>query len=444
MIKQVTEIPGPRSRELFARRVAAVPRGPFNVAPVFVRRASGAIVEDVDGNTYIDFAGGIGCLNVGSCADEVVEAVKSQADDFLHTCFHVTMYEPYIELAERLNHLTPGKFAKKTFFANSGAEAVENAVKIARHYTGRSGVIAFEDAFHGRTLLALSLTSKIKPYKSGFGPFAPEVYRLPFAYCYRCAYGLSYPDCLLRCAGAAMEDFFKRYVAAESVAAVIVEPALGEGGFVPPPREFFAELQEVCRANGILLIADEVQTGMGRTGTLFACEQLGVEPDIIITAKSLGGGLPISSITGRAEIMDHPAVGGLGGTFGGNPLACRAALAALDVIESKRLCERAEGIGERVRARFIEFQKKYPIIGDVRGLGAMCAMELVKDRATREPNKEAAEEFTRRALQRGLITITAGTLGNCIRTLMPLIITDEEIEASLDIMDLAMNEASGV
>ena len=323
------------------RRQLAVPRGPFNVAPIFVKSARGAIVEDVDGNTYIDFAGGLGCLNVGSSATAVVDAIKNQAEDFSHTCFHVSMHEPYIALAESLNQLTPGSFPKKTFFANSGAEAVENAVKIARSYTGRQAVIAFEDAFHGRTLLAMTLTSKVRPYKVGFGPFAPEIYRLPFAYCYRCSYSLTYPSCNLRCARPALEDFFKHHVAAESVAAVIVEPVLGEGGFVVPPVEFFTELQAVCRDNGILIIADEVQTGLGRTGELFACEQFDLEPDILITAKSLGGGLPISSITGRAELMDHPMVGGLGGTFGGNPLACRAALAVLDKIGSENLCGRA-------------------------------------------------------------------------------------------------------
>jgi 4-aminobutyrate aminotransferase / (S)-3-amino-2-methylpropionate transaminase / 5-aminovalerate transaminase len=425
---------------LMDRRQRSVPRGPFNVAPIFVKSAHGALVEDVDGNTYIDFAGGLGCLNVGSSTNEAVDAIKDQTENFSHTCFHVAMHEPYIALAERLNRLTPGNFPKKTFFANSGAEAVENAVKIARSYTGRQAVIAFEDAFHGRTLLALTLTSKVKPYKFGFGPFAPEVYRLPFAYCYRCAYSLTYPRCNMRCAAPAFADFFKRHVAAESVAAVIVEPVLGEGGFVIPPREFFAELQQVCKQNGILLIADEVQTGLGRTGTLFACEQFDIEPDILITAKSLGAGLPISSITGRAEIMDHPMVGGLGGTFGGNPLACRAALAVLEKIERDNLCARANEIGARVMRTFREFQERFAIIGDVRGIGAMCALELVKHRATKEPAKEATEQFTQRALQHGLITITAGTFGNVIRTMMPLVITHDELDTGLGIMQQALEE----
>jgi 4-aminobutyrate aminotransferase/(S)-3-amino-2-methylpropionate transaminase len=442
VIKQVTDIPGPRSSALFERRMNAVPRGPFNVAPIFVESARGALIEDVDGNTYIDFAGGLGCLNAGSSATEVVDAIKDQVDNFAHTCFHVAMHEPYIALAEELNQLTPGNFPKKTFFANSGAEAVENAVKIARSYTGRPAVIAFEDAFHGRTLMGLTLTSKVKPYKAGFGPFAPEVYRLPYAYCYRCAYSLTYPSCNMRCATPALEDLFKRHVAVDSVAAVIVEPALGEGGFVVPPREFFSELQDVCRRNGILLIADEVQTGLGRTGTLFACEQFGIDPDILIAAKSLGSGLPISSVTGRAEIMDSPVVGGLGGTFGGNPLACRAALAVLDKIEREDLCSRAKEIGRTVIDRFREFERRFLIIGDVRGLGAMCALELVKDRDTKEPAREATEQFTERALRKGLITITAGTLGNVIRTLMPLVITDAELDEGLQIMEQTLSEIS--
>jgi len=440
VIKRVTDIPGPQSRALLERRQRAVPRGPFNVAPIFVKSARGASVEDVDGNTYVDFAGGLGCLNVGSCADGVVDAVREQAESFTHTCFHVSMHEPYIELAERLNNLTPGEFPKKTFFANSGAEAVENAVKIARNFTGRQAILAFEDAFHGRTLLAMTLTSKVKPYKFGFGPFAPEVYRLPYAYCYRCPYNAQYQTCEMKCAARELENFFKRHTAAENVAAVIVEPVLGEGGFVVPPKEFLTELQKVCRANGILLIADEVQTGLGRTGTLFACEQFGLEPDILITAKSLGGGLPISSITGRAEVMDHPMAGGLGGTFGGNPLACRAALAVLDLIERENLSERAAEIGEKVLERFRRFQQKYQIIGDVRGLGAMCALELVKNRETKEPAKEATERFTQSALERGLITITAGTFGNVIRTLMPLVITDDELEFGLNVIGQTLEE----
>src|ERR1700674_2447426 len=324
-----TEIPGPRSRALMARREAAVPRGPFNSAPIFMASAEGAALEDVDGNRYIDFAGGIGCLNVGHRQEPVVEAVKAQLDSFLHTCIQVTPYEHYVRLAERMNHVTPGKFPKKTLFVNSGAEAVENAVKIARAHTGRSGIIGFEDAFHGRTMMALALTSKTHPYKAGFSPFPGDVYRIPYAYCYRCSYSLKYPSCDLFCARH-LEDTFKRVVASEDVAAVIAEPVLGEGGFVVPPKDFFQVLVEICHKHGVLFIADEVQSGFGRTGRLFASEHYGIEPDIIVTAKSLGGGLPLAAITGRAEIMDAPGPGGLGGTFAGNPLSCAAALAVLD------------------------------------------------------------------------------------------------------------------
>lgn len=417
-----------------------MPRGPFNVAPIFIRRARGALLEDVDGNTFIDFAGGLGCLNVGSSHGEVTAALADQIQDYLHTCFHVAMNEPYIELAERLNQFTPGAFPKKTFLANSGAEAAENAVKIARSFTGRPAVVAFEDGFHGRTLLALSLTSKVKPYKFGFGPFAPEIYRLPYPYCYRCPRAREGPDCCMADAGAILRDFFKRHVAAEAVAAVIIEPVLGEGGFVVPPRQFVVDLQRVCRSHGILLIADEIQTGIARTGTLFACEQFGIEPDLILAAKSLGAGLPIASVTGRAEIMDHPMVGGLGGTFGGNPLACRAALAVLDVIERDGLCSRAKRIGEMILQRFREFHRKYPIIGDVRGMGAMCAMEFVRDRASKEPAKEETEQFARRALERGVVTIPTGTFGNVIRMLVPLVISDEELEAGLRVFDQLLGE----
>ncbi|MEW6731652.1 MAG: 4-aminobutyrate--2-oxoglutarate transaminase [Acidobacteriota bacterium] len=445
VIKKVSEIPGPRSRALLARRQQAVPRGPYNTAPIFIQRAQGALLEDVDGNTYIDFAGGLGCLNVGSTATEVALAIKTQADDFLHTCFHVSMHEPYIALAERLNALTPGNFAKKTFFVNSGAEAVENAIKIARNYTGRRAVVAFEDGFHGRTLLAMSLTSKVIPYKLGFGPFAPEVYRLPYAYCYRCPqadchcipFSQEQPEdssTALPCV-TSVEQFFLRHVAASEVAAIIVEPVLGEGGFVVPPQGFLKGLAAICRKHNILLIADEVQTGLARTGAMFASTRYGIEPDILITAKSLASGLPLASITGRAEIMDHTIVGGLGGTFGGNPLACRAALAVIELIERDNLCARALEIGAHIMTRFRAMQEKIELIGDVRGLGAMCAMELVTDRIGKQPAKAETEQFTRQAYENGLITITAGTFGNCLRMLAPLVITDRQLDLGLDIME---------
>jgi 4-aminobutyrate aminotransferase/(S)-3-amino-2-methylpropionate transaminase len=438
VIKRLTDIPGPRSRALLERRQRAVPRGPFNAAPVFVRSARGAIVEDVDGNTYVDFAGGLGCLNVGACADEIVEAVREQAGEFTHTCFHVAMHEPYVELAERLNKLTPGDFPKKTFFANSGAEAVENAVKIARSFTGRPAVLAFEDAFHGRTLLAMSLTSKVKPYKFGFGPFAPEVYRLPYAYCYRCPFGVEHPECEARCARPAIDDFFKRHVAAESVAAIIVEPVLGEGGFVVPPREFLSGIQETCRAHGILLIADEIQTGFGRTGKFFAIEHSRVEPDLITVAKSLAAGFPLSGVVGRADVMDAPDPGGLGGTYAGNPIACAAGLAVMDIMRDEKLPERAARIGSVVEERMQSWAGDKELIGDIRAVGAMVGMELVRSRKTKEPADKETVALLKSAREKGLIILRCGVHHNVVRTLMPLTIPDEQLEEGLDILGAAL------
>jgi 4-aminobutyrate aminotransferase / (S)-3-amino-2-methylpropionate transaminase / 5-aminovalerate transaminase len=414
------------------RRDDAVPRGIYHAAPVFVARAEGALLEDVDGNTFIDLAGGIGCLNVGHRAEPVLSAIRNQVDQYLHTCFSVTPYEGYIRLAERLNALAPGSFAKKTFLLNSGAEAVENAIKIARAYTGRSGVICFEDAFHGRTLLALSLTSKTHPYKAGFQPFVSDVYRIPFAYCYRCSLGLQYPSCEVACARSL-----------ESVAAVIVEPVLGEGGFMAPPADYFRILADICRKHGILFIADEVQTGFCRTGTTFACEQYGVEPDMLIAAKSLGGGLPIASVTGRAEIMDTPEVGGLGGTFIGNPVSCAAALAVLDLIDQQDLNARARHLGERFIRRATEWRSQFPSIGAIHGLGAMRSIEMVRDRDSREPAGDLTKEISRYCYEHGVLTISAGTFSNIIRLLMPLIINDEQFDEAMDVLEAALAHVSG-
>ncbi|HKW87185.1 MAG TPA: 4-aminobutyrate--2-oxoglutarate transaminase [Candidatus Acidoferrales bacterium] len=437
VIQLRTSLPGPRSRELMQRREAAVPRGSYQAIPIFVARAEGAVIEDVDGNRLIDFAGGIGSQNTGHRAERVVSALRKQLDAFLHMCFSVTPYEGYVRLAERMNAIVPGNFRKKTLFVNSGAEAIENAVKIARAYTRRPAVICFEDAFHGRTLLTMSLTSKTHPYKAGFGPFAADVYRIPYAYCYRCSYSMKYPACGVFCAHH-LEDTFKRVVDAEDVAAVLAEPVLGEGGFVAPPREFFPTIQEICRKHGIVFIADEVQTGFGRTGAMFACERFGIVPDILATAKSLGGGLPLAAVTGRAEIMDAPGVGGLGGTFGGNPMACAAALAVLDTLESENLFERAEGIGKKFAERARAWQKRWPMIGEVRGLGAMQAMELVRSAETREPAKEEAEQIVRRCYEKGLVVITAGTYGNVIRLLAPLVIRDNEFDEGLGVLEGAL------
>src|SRR5947199_1853211 len=432
-----TAIPGPKSKALAKRRDRAVPRGLSQSTPVYVAKAEDAWLEDVDGNRYVDFAGGIGCINIGHRREAVVAAIREQLDRYLHTCVQVTPYEGYVRLAERMNELTPGMFPKKTLFVNSGAEAIENAVKIARAHTGRPGIIAFEDAFHGRTMMALALTSKTHPYKAGFAPFPSEVYRIPYGYCYRCSYSLKYPSCDVYCARH-LEDTFKRVVASEDVAAVIAEPVLGEGGFVAPPPEFFRIITEICHKHGVLFIADEVQSGFGRTGKMFASEHYRVEPDLIVTAKSLGGGLPLAAVTGRAEIMDAPGPGGLGGTFAGNPLACVAANAVLDVLEGSDLLQRAEMIGKRFVARAKQWQERFDLIGDIRGLGGMRAIELVNSRETRAPATEQTRKITQYCYEHGLITITAGTYGNVIRVLVPLVITDEQMDEALDVLESAI------
>jgi 4-aminobutyrate aminotransferase / (S)-3-amino-2-methylpropionate transaminase / 5-aminovalerate transaminase len=420
--------------ELTKQRVDAVPRGTSNAVPVFAARAKNAQVWDVDGKEYVDFSSGIGVLNVGHCHPKVVAAVKEQAERLSHTCWHVFMYEPYLHLAEKLNQAAPGDVPYKTMFANSGAEAVENAIKIARSYTKRKAIVVFENAFHGRTLMAMSLTSKISPYKKGFGPFAPEIYRIPYAYCYRCPVGLTYPDCGAKCAEL-LADAFEKYVQADDVAAVIVEPVQGEGGFIVPPPEYIPKLKAICGAHGILYVSDEIQSGMGRCGKMFAIEQYGVVPDLITTAKSLGSGYPISAVTGRADVMDAPSPGGLGGTYGGNPVACAAGLAVFDIIESEGLLERAMVVGEKVKSRFLEMQTKFPIIGDVRGLGAMVAMELVRDRETKQPAPEVTKTYRLKLFENGLANIVAGTYDNVIRCLVPLTIEDEVLERGLDICE---------
>ncbi|EPR44528.1 4-aminobutyrate aminotransferase [Desulfovibrio sp. X2] len=429
------------NKSLAERREKAVAKGVSNMAPVFAARAEGAVVTDVEGREFIDFAGGIGVNNVGHCHPKVVEAVKRQAEQLMHTCFHVVQYEPYVELCERLCELTPGNFPKKAVLVNSGAEAVENAIKIARKATGRQAVIAFETGFHGRTLLTMSLTSKVKPYKFGFGPFAPEIYRMPYAYCYRCPMGREYPSCDIACAEH-LRNFFIGNVAHENVAALIVEPICGEGGFLTPPPEYFARLQAICKEFGIVFIVDEVQTGVGRTGTMYAIEQWGVEPDLITTAKSLGGGMPISAVVGKAEIMDVTHPGGLGGTYGGNPVCCAASLAVLDVFEEEKLLDVSKALGEKVRARFESWKESIPMVGDVRGKGPMLALELVTDREKKTPATAQAKEVSRRCYEKGLIVLSCGNFGNVIRTLMPLVISDEQLERGLAILEQTLREVA--
>jgi 4-aminobutyrate aminotransferase / (S)-3-amino-2-methylpropionate transaminase / 5-aminovalerate transaminase len=428
-----TEIPGARSRALMKRREAAIPRGPFHATPVFISRAEGATLEDVDGNRFLDFAGGIGCLNIGHRSHGVLSAIREQLEKYLHLCFAVTPYEGYIAVAEKLNALAPGNFPKKTILLNTGAEAVENAVKIARAFTKRPAVVCFEDAFHGRTLLTMTLTSKTHPYKAGFEPFASDVYRIPFAYPYRSQSGAT-AETFARY----LEDAFNRAVAAESVAAVIAEPVLGEGGFVVPPRDYFKLLQQICRKHGILLIADEVQSGFARTGKWFASEHFGIEPDLITCAKSLGGGMPIGAVIGRAEVMDAPGPGALGGTFCGHPLSCAAALAAIETIEKDGLLARSTAIGRRFEERARSWQKRWPLVGDVRGLGSMCAIELVRNTETREPADAETKEVAKYCYEHGLVTITAGTFNNVIRILVPLVVSDEQFEEGLSVIEAAL------
>src|SRR6266516_3154401 len=428
-------IPGPKSRELMARRQEFVAQGVASTMNVFAAKADGAIIEDVDGNQYIDFAGSIGTMNIGHSRPEVTRAIAEQAARFTHTCFSVMMYEPYIALAERLVKLTPGEFPKQALFFNSGAEAVENAVKIARWATERPAIIVFDNAFHGRTLMTMTMTSKVKPYKYRFGPYAPEVYRAPYPYPYRMNMT---PQQASEYCIQELESMFVGDIAPEQVAAIIVEPVQGEGGFMVAPPGFLRALKTVCEKHGILFVADEIQSGFCRTGRMFAVEHDGVEPDLMIIAKSMGAGMPISGVVGRAEIMDAPAPGTLGGTYSGNPVACAAALAVLDLFEKEDYAARSREIGHIITKRFLNLQEHYALIGDVRGLGGMAAIELVKDRSTKEPDSQAASDVLTAAHQRGLVLIKAGMYDNVLRILVPLCVTDEQLNKGLDIFEAAL------
>src|SRR5690348_12743846 len=441
-VSQTTAIPGPRSQELQAERERYLPRGVFAYHPVYPASGSGARVTDVDGNTFLDFAGGIGVMNVGHSHPEVVAAIQQQAALYTHTCAHVLTPPVYVDLARRLTEITPGNFPKKTLLVNSGAEAVENAIKIARAATGRSGVISFENSFHGRTNLALALTGKVRPYRQDFGPFAPNIHTLPYPYVYRCPQhsGTDGSDCHEW--REALERAFLTRIPAEQVAAIIVEPVQGEGGFIVPPAHFLPELRDICTEHGILLIIDEVQSGFGRTGRMFACEHSGVEPDLLLMAKSLAGGLPLAAVVGRAELMDAPLPGGLGGTYGGNPVACAAALAVLDVFAREGLVERAGVLGALALDRMRAWQGRFQLVGDVRGLGAMVAMELVRDRALRTPAAGEAASLLIEARERGLLLIKAGLYDNVIRLLMPLVTTDAEMAEGLDLLEEALAAVS--
>ncbi|EEL34627.1 hypothetical protein bcere0019_21760 [Bacillus cereus Rock3-28] len=434
-------LPGSYSQVLQKRYEEAVPTGIYHLTPLYVKKASGAIITDVDGNQFIDFAGGIGMQNVGHCHPKVVRAVQEQAKSFIHPCFHVTPYENYIALAEKINEKIPGTSKKKTMFANSGAEAIENAVKIARKVTGRSKVISFERGFHGRTLMTMSLSTKENPYKAGFGPFVSDMHILSYPYYYRAAEGVSSEE--VDSQVIYQFEKFLEGVSPEKVAAIVMEPVQGEGGFIVPSILFVKRIREICDQYGILMIMDEVQTGFGRTGKWFATEHFNIEPDIIALSKSIAGGLPLSAIVGRAEFMDVPGRGQIGGTFAGSPLSCAAGLAVFEIMEEENLVERAQQIGNRIMSHLHAMQLKYEVIGDVRGIGAMVAMELVTDRITKEPAKELTVQLIDEFWKNGLISIGAGIFDNVLRFLPPLVISNEEIDKGFEIINQSFKKLCG-
>ena len=434
-IELKTGVPGPRSAEILARKEAAVAEALTVALPVVIDHGEGATITDVDGNTFIDFTGGVGCLNVGHAHPRVVDAVQDQAARFMHTDFTIVPYEPYVALAERLIAVSPFRGPAKAAFFNAGTEAVENAIKLARAHTKRPAVIAFEGGFHGRTLLSLSLTSKTHPYKAGLGPFAPEVYRVPFAQDYR---GPSASEAL-----EALERAMITTVAAETVAALVIEPVQGEGGFVVAPQEFLAGVRRICDENGIVMVVDEVQTGFGRTGRMFAIEHYGIEPDLMTVAKSIAAGMPLSGVIGKASIMDTLHDSGIGGTYVGNPVAQAAALAVLDIFEDESLVDRAAAIGETIHGRMQAWYERWDAVGDLRGLGAMLAVELVADRTTKEPASALASQVVEAAAERGLLLLKSGIYSNCIRVLVPLVITEAQLDEALDVWESALESTLG-
>ena len=436
-----TALPGPKGIAALERRKQALPAGLARSTDIVVDYAEGALVRDVDGNQLLDFAGGIGMINVGHRNAEVVDAMKRQLDKYIHTCSLVTTIEPYLDLAELLNSLTPGDFPKKTLLANSGSEAVENAVNIAKYYTKRNAVLCFEGAYHGRTLLTLSLTSKYSLFKKGFGSFVSDIYRIAAPNMYRGIPGLNDEQYLQHCLRQ-LEEAFISQVDPQSLAAIIIEPVLGEGGFIPIPTVYLQRLRSICDQHGIVFIADEIQCGAGRTGKFFAIEHSGVVPDIIVSAKSIGAGMPVSAITGKAEILDAPHPGGVGGTYGGNPVVCVAAIAAINIIRSAGFLKRVNEVGEIVRLTLERWKEKYPLVGDVRGMGAMRLVEFVKDRVLKTPDPDVTLEIIRDAGAHGLIMIRAGLFSNCIRLLPPIAITDEQLREGLSVLENAIAAAS--
>jgi len=436
--KIVTQIPGPKSQELMKLRNEYVPQGVSTAHSIFIKEARGPFIEDVDGNIYIDFFSGIGVMNVGHRNPRVINAIKQQVEKYTHTCFMVVPYEPYVTLAKKLAEMAPGDL-NTAMFVNSGAEAVENAVKIARYYTKKSNIITFSNAFHGRTLLAMALTSKVKPYKFGFGPFALGIFRVPYAYCYRCLFNLEYPSCGFECVEY-IRNFLTVEVPPEETAALIVEPVQGEGGFIVPPVEYLKHLRKLCDEFGITMIVDEIQTGFGRTGKMFAVEHSGIVPDIMTLAKAIAAGMPLAAVIGKKEIMNSVHPGGIGGTYGGNPAACAAAMKVVDII--KESLPNAEKIGKLLMKRCQEFYDKYEVIGDVRGLGLMIGLEFVKNRESKEPNKEIVPQIIQGCAKKGLLVIKAGIYDNVLRFLPPITIDEEVAEKAMDILDETLCEVT--
>ncbi|MFC2063118.1 aspartate aminotransferase family protein [Chloroflexota bacterium] len=436
-------LPGKRSAELLSLRNQYVPKAVFQTVPVFIARGSGVIVEDVDGNEYLDFAAGISALNIGHCHEKVIAEVKEQLYKYSHTSFNVLMYEPYVQLAKKLTEITPGGFTKQVLLKNSGAEAVDDAVKIARAYSGKKGIICFEGSYHGRTQLATALTSQVKYYKFGFDPFDPYVHRFPFPYGYRAPFGINEEEYATYCIEK-IEDSFKNYLANEDIAAVIFEPYQGEGGFVFPPSLFVKGLREICDKYSLIMIADEIQSGMGRTGRTWAIEHFDVIPDILVTSKSLGGGTVISAVVSKKMLVDSINIGGLGGTFGGNPLSCVAALKSIEILHEDKLLDRVRKLGKYAKERLMTMKEKHPIIGDVRGIGLALAIELVKDCFSKDPASEETKEILRKCHEHGLIIMPCGPFKNIIRMMPPLVISRDELEKGLDILENAVSDVNGL
>lgn len=438
-VKLVTAIPGPKSKALVEERRKYVANGVSMSVDIAIEEAKGALLKDVDGNVFLDFAAGIGVQNVGHCDEDIIEVIKEQADKYIHPCFHIATYEPYVKLAKKLTEITVGSYEKKVMLANSGAEALENAIKVAKTYTKKTGILSATGSFHGRTNMTMSITSKYKPYKNGFGPFAPETYKFDFPYSYRAPLGVSEEEYADECINR-LKTMLKTTLSPDMIACLIIEPLQGEGGFVVPSAKYMRELQKVCNENNIVFIVDEIQAGFARTGKMFAHEHYGIEPDIITMSKSIAAGVPLSAVVAKKEIMDSACVGGIGGTYSGSPLGCVAALKVIEKIEKENLCEKSLKLGGYIMERLNEMKEKYTVIGDVRGLGAMVGLEFVKDRSTKEPAADLVKSIIKKCYENGVIFLNAGILGNVIRFLPPLVMTDEQVKYGIDVLEESIKE----